>query len=449
MSSVATRLLDSMPVGRFHRRLLFITGIGWLFDSFDITLLSFVLAALGKEWHLAPGATGNIIAMSFLGMLIGAAFGGTLADRYGRRTVFCWSLIIYGVGTALCAAATNETQLLWLRLFVGLGLGSELPVVGAYYSELAPASVRGRLWVYLETFWAVGFFLGAVVSYFVIPATSWKVAFLIGALPALYAAYLRQALPESPRFLEKRGRLDEAREVAISIAKAEGMSLDALNEITKSTVDVDSTPRRVGTFRELWTGPFLKRTIMLWVLWFCIVYAYYGTNTWMPSLLAMRGFTLVKSFSYVAIMFAVQFPGLFLAAYIVDKIGRRATLAIYLMGWVIGCYMFGQSSSASMILVWGSFISLFNIGVWAVLYAYTPELYPTHLRGTGNGWAAGFGRIAGILGPMIVGQALPAIGQRGVFVMFSMVILVSALAVILLGEETMRRTLEEISEHKM
>ncbi len=184
---------------------------------------------------------------------------------------------------------------------------------------------------------------------------------------------------------------------------------------------------------------------MLWVLWFAMVYSYYGIFTWLPSLLVSGGNEIIKSFRYVLIITLAQIPGYFSAAYLVDRIGRKATLVPFLAGCAIAAFLFGRATTGTEIILYGCFISFFNLGAWGVVYTYTPELYPTDMRGTGAGTAAAIGRIGGIVAPLIVGKILAAnFGQQAVFAQFAAVVVIGAIAVMLFGEETKGKSLEEI-----
>jgi len=200
------------------------------------------------------------------------------------------------------------------------------------------------------------------------------------------------------------------------------------------------------TFADLWTPQFIKRTIMLWILWFGIVYSYYGIFTWLPSLMVGQGYSVIKTFEYVLIMTLAQLPGYFAAAYLVDRIGRKATLSGFLAASAVCAYFFGQGGSSTTVLVWGSLMSFFNLGAWGVVYTYTPELYPTRIRALASGWAAAVGRVGGILAPVIVGYMITGNdGFNNVFVMFAIVMLVVAAVVWIIGEETKGKSLKEIS----
>ena len=204
--------LDRLPLTAAHRRLLAGSGVGWALDAMDVGLVSFILAALAVQWSLSPGQLSAIASIGFVGMAVGAGLGGLLADRVGRRSVFALTLLIYGLATGASALATGVSMLLVLRFITGLGLGAELPVASTLVSEYAPARIRGRLVVILESFWAVGWVGAALIGYFVVPssANGWRWAFAIGMVPAAYAIVVRWKLPESVRFLERRGRTAEA-----------------------------------------------------------------------------------------------------------------------------------------------------------------------------------------------------------------------------------------------
>lgn len=448
--SVSKRI-ENLPVSRFHYVLLFTAGLGWMFDSMDTGIISFVLPVLMKTWGLTPEQVGYIGSIGLVGMALGAILSGTVADIIGRKKVFAATLVMYSLATGLCGISWNYTSLLFFRFLVGFGLGGQLPVAVTLVSEFTPAKHRGKFLVLLESFWALGWLLAAVISYLIIPRFGWNVAFFIGALPALYVFYLWKNIPESPRYLEERGRIHEAEAIYQKVAGESDLGSFSANtaggekELAEKEHTQESKFVKRVSVGELFSRPFLRRTVFLWLLWFGIVYSYYGIFTWLPSILALKGFSLTKSFSYVIIMTLAQIPGYFTAAYFVDRVGRKKTLAIYVLGTAVSAYFFGQGSSAAMILTVGSLMSFFNLGAWGILYTYTPELYPTRARATGAGWAAGFGRIGGILAPIVVGKMIGAnMPTQSVFLMFAGVLILVAVNVLVLGEETKGRPLDEL-----
>ncbi len=392
------------PVSK--NRLLVTSGLGWMFDAMDVGLLSFILAALKLDWGLSAGQMGWIGAINSIGMAVGAVMFGMMADRIGRKHVFVLTLLLFAIASGLSAFATTLTVLFVLRFFIGMGLGGELPVASTYVSERVPAHERGRIVVLLESFWAVGWILAALIAYFVIPRfdkdMGWRVALLLGALPAFYALYLRRKLPDD----------------APTAPAAAGLPWTA-------------------RLAALWSPAHARSTVMLWVLWFTVVFSYYGMFLWLPSVMVGKGFALIKSFEYVLLMTLAQLPGYFTAAWLIERAGRKFVLVVYLTGTAASAWAFGNADTQGALLLYGALLSFFNLGAWGALYAYSPENYPAPIRASGVGTAAGIGRLGGILGPL----AIPFLGAQGwstgaIFGLFAATLMVGVLAVALLGRET-------------
>lgn len=431
--------IENLPVGKFHYTLLWVVGLGWMFDALDTGIIAFILTTLVKDWALTPAESGWIVSIGFIGMAIGAVCSGGLADRFGRKTMFATTLLIYSLATAACAFAPNLTWLLVFRFIVGVGLGGQLPVAVTLVSEYIPSHVRGRFIVLLESFWGLGWLVAALVSYFVIPKFGWQIAFLMGGLPALYVYVIIKKIPESIPYLINRGRIDEAHELVQEIERQAGVPV-----IQHLVVRPVAEKQRVS-FKQLWSGVFARRSLMLWLIWFGIVFSYYGIFTWLPSLLVKQGYTVVQSFEYVLIMILAQLPGYVCAAWLIERLGRKATLASFITACAISAYLFGQADSMFSVMVWGCLMSFFNLGAWGVLYTYTPEQYPANIRAFGAGWASAIGRIGGIAAPIVVTHMM--VGHDGfhqVFMMFTLVLLAVALVIVVLGEETQGKTLESI-----
>ncbi|TXI14967.1 MAG: MFS transporter [Ottowia sp.] len=399
-----TSAAAAQPVSR--NRLLFTSGLGWMFDAMDVGLLSFILAALKADWGLSAGQMGWLGAINSIGMAMGAIGFGMLADRIGRKQVFVLTLLLFAIASGLSAFATTLTVLFVLRFFIGMGLGGELPVASTYVSERVPAHERGRIVVLLESFWAVGWILAALIAYFVIPRfdkdMGWRVALLLGALPAFYALYLRRKLPDD----------------APTAPAAAGLPWTA-------------------RLAALWSPAHARSTVMLWVLWFTVVFSYYGMFLWLPSVMVGKGFALIKSFEYVLLMTLAQLPGYFTAAWLIERAGRKFVLVVYLTGTAASAWAFGNADTQGALLLYGALLSFFNLGAWGALYAYSPENYPAPIRASGVGTAAGIGRLGGILGPL----AIPFLGAQGwstgaIFGLFAATLMVGVLAVALLGRET-------------
>ena len=426
--------LDSLPWTRRHSRLLGRSGIGWALDAMDVGLISFVIAQLAVVWKADAGSLGFVASAGFLGMPIGASLGGLLADRLGRRQVFALTLLVYGVFTGLSAFSVSVGMLIALRFVVGLGLGSELPVASTLVSEFAPARIRGRIIVILESFWAVGWTAAALIGYFVIPTSDdgWRWALALGAVPAVWAIFVRLRLPESVRFLEAKGRHAEAERIVADVEDAAGVATPPA--APEATVPARGEAARESRIATLFGAGLRRRTISLWLVWFCVNFAYYGAFIWLPTLLVAQGFSLVRSFEYTLIITLAQLPGYAASAWLVEKWGRRITLAVFLAGSAVSAAFFGTAGDVTTILVFGALLSFFNLGAWGALYAVTPELYPTRVRGTGAGWAAGFGRLASIVAPLCVPALLAAGGVALPFGVFAAVFAIAAIAALTLPD---------------
>ena len=433
--------VQRLPIGAFHYRLLVIVGLGWMFDAMDTGLIAFIMTRLATDWALSATDKGLIVSVGFVGMALGAVIAGGIADKIGRKTVFATTLVIYSVATALCGVASNLTWLLVFRFVVGVGLGGQLPVAVTLVSEYVPAHVRGRFIVLLESFWGLGWLVAALIAYFVIPHYDWHAAFWVGGLPVLYVFVLYKWVPESIPYLIQKGRLQEAHVIVSKLEKQAGVSV-------VETIKVPATTEKKDvSFGQLWSKTFARRTLMLWLIWFGIVYSYYGIFTWLPSLLVQKGYSIVQSFEYTLILILAQLPGYVVAAWLVEKWGRKITLAAFMGACAVCTFFFSSAASEAAIITWGCLLSFFNLGAWGVLYTYTPEQYPTNIRAFGSGWASAIGRMGGILAPMVVTHMMVAEnGFSNVFMMFTAVLVLVALVVAVLGEETKGRTLESISQ---
>lgn len=438
-TTTRTERLDGLPFTRKHRKLLLGSGLGWALDAMDVGLISFVMAALAVHWSLTPTELSWIGSIGFVGMAVGAALGGLLADKIGRRQVFAATLLVYGIATGAAALSTGIAMLIVLRFIVGLGLGAELPVASTLVSEFAPRSIRGRVVVILEGFWAVGWIMAAVIGYFVVPLSDdgWRWALAIGLVPAAYALVIRFGLPESVRYLESKGRHAEAERVVREFEASAGIHHEAVPSAEAGAqAAAPAAPSAVADepLESIWSPRLRRRTGALWIVWFGINFSYYGAFIWLPSLLVAQGFDLVRSFGYTLVITLAQLPGYAVAAWLIEVWGRRITLAVFLLGSAISAGLFGLAGSPATIIAAGMALSFFNLGAWGALYAIGPELYPTRTRGAGTGAAAAFGRIASIIAPLLVPFLLDTGDTVMVFVVFAAAFVVAALAAFTLPE---------------
>lgn len=432
-------LLDNAKLNSFHYKILVLSSLVYGLTGFDVMLIAALVTPIAKEWALDPITIGYLLSTGYLGMFVGALSFGRLADVIGRKKVLIIVLFLEAIFTALCGLSQNLSTLFVLRFIAGIGLGGALPQPGVYVSEYIPIKYRGLFLGLVETAWVYGAILSLLVPYLVLPVYGWRVAFFTATAPIALVPFAIISFPESVRYLLKKGKVDEIKKILENTgisSNVDGLRFD------ESLFKV----RRYG-LKDLLSSKYLKRTILLFILWGALVYTYHGIFLWLPSIYAKQfSLTDVQSIWWTLLVTLFQVPGYYSASYLLDKIGRRKVLIVYLILAGIGSALLSLKIEISWIFLWSSVISFFNLGAWAGLYAYTPELYPTEIRGTGSGAAASFGRLMGVLAPSITGYLFATTGLVGPFTVFSLVHIFAGLSILVLGIETMGKSLEEISE---
>jgi putative MFS transporter len=449
-AGVAARL-ERLPMTGYQRSLFGIIATAWFFDSMDLGLMTFVLGSIKTEFGLSAAQAGLLASASFLGMFLGAAIAGMLADRFGRKPVFQVSMIFWGVGSLMCGLSHDVTTLMLCRVLLGFGMGMEFPIGLSMVSEIVPAKSRGKYVAILEGFWPIGFIVAGALTYVLMPHIGWRGIFIALALPAAFVFIVRRRVPESPRWLEDVGRKGEADAVMAGIERNVERSWGRPLPAVSDTYALPPAPgSRKARLAELWTGPYARRTLMLWSVWFFALLGYYGLTTWLGALLQQAGYAVTKSVLYTVYISLAGIPGFLFSAWLLEKWGRKPTCALMLLGSAASAYVYGQAAvyrvPAEQLIAAGLCMQFFLFGMWSVLYAYTPELYPTRSRATGSGFASSIGRIGSLAGPYLVGVLLPLTGQGGVFTMGALSFVAAALAVLVLGVETKGKSLEEVSQ---
>ncbi|MGH8780386.1 MFS transporter [Paraburkholderia sp.] len=447
-ASAAARL-ERLPFSGYHRTIFLIIAVAFFFDSVDLGTMTFVLGSIRTEFGLSSAAAGLVASASFFGMVIGAAVAGLLADRFGRRPVFQWSMVLWGLASYLCSTAHSVEALIVYRVLLGIGMGMEFPIAQTLLSEFVPTASRGRLVALMDGFWPLGFITAGVVSYFVLPQFGWRSVFALLAIPAVFVLIVRRIVPESPRWLEHRGRLHQAdsvlAQIEAKVMKSAGIaSLPAPSMLAEAVV-----VRTRGAFREIWSAAYRQRTIMVWALWFFALLGFYGLTSWLGALMQQAGVAVTKSVLYTVLISLGGIPGFLCAAWLVERWGRKPTCIASLLGGGAMAYLYGQTAlhgdSVALLICTGLVMQFFLFGMWAALYTYTPELYGTGARATGSGFASAIGRIGSLIGPYAVGVVLPVFGQGGVFTLGALSFAVAALAVWMFGIETKGLALESLA----
>jgi MFS transporter, putative metabolite:H+ symporter len=444
--------VERLPMSRPHLRLLFQGGLGYTFDGMDGAVIAFILPSAAAVFALSGREQGLLASSTLIGFLVGALAAGLLGDRIGRRRVMMYALVLYALASVVAAVAPNWPVLFAFRVVAGIGTGAESAIIAPFLSEFVPSRCRGRFIGSLAGFFAFGFVFAALLGYFLVPplANGWRIVQLVTALPIVLVLWWRRSLPESPRYLLAKGRVEEAETVVgrleEQVRRATGRPLPEVGAGDQSAEPVAGPAGQgLAAVLWLWRGAMARQTATTWTLWFSITFAYYGFFTFIPSLLILQGLTITKSFGYSIAIYLAQIPGYYSAAFVSERLDRKWTIGAYLSGGALSALGLATAAGNTQLLLFGILLSFFMNGTYACLYSYTPEVYPTAVRATGMGAASAFGRVGGILSPLIIGSAYSRLGFFGVFALTCAVLAMGVLAVLTLGVSTAGRTLEDIT----
>lgn len=345
--------LERLPLTSYQKKIFYIIATAWFFDSMDLGMLTFVLGSIKADFQLTNVQAGLLSSASFLGMFLGAASAGLFADKYGRKIVFQTSMIMWGAASILCSFAQSAEQLAIFRILLGFGMGMEFPIGQSLVSEFIPAKNRGRYIALLEGFWPIGFIGAGLLSYFLLPIGGWRMVFLAEGIPAIFVLIIRRAVPESPRWLDDVGKHEEAHVVMTEFENGvkKALGTDQLPPVPEVKV-VAKTARKFSFF-ELWAPGYKKRTVMVWSVWFFALLGYYGLTTWLGAFLQQAGYSVTKSVFYTLLISLAGVPGFFSAAYFLEKIGRKPTAIIVLLGSAVSAYFYGTAANLQMLIIFG------------------------------------------------------------------------------------------------
>jgi len=433
-------VIEQIGVGRFQWRLLLVNGLTWAADAMEVLMIGFLIGPIIANFNVEPGQAALIGSATFAGMFLGAWLWGQAADRIGRRRVFMWTVLQTALFGTLAAFSPNLTWLLILRFLTGTAMGGTLPVDYSIMAEYLPTKDRGRFLVYLESFWALGTILVAALAWAFIPqfpVNGWRFLVGVSAVLGLLGLWIRRSVPESPRYLLINGRAEEARAVLQKVAQINGRDM----EIGPLRAETQGSKPSMGA---IWQPALLRKTLSLSVMWFGLSLGYYGIFTWLPRIFAASGFTFIQTNVYpLQLLLAVaQIPGYVLAAYLIDRWGRKPTLATYLVGGAIFSFLFAVASTPTAFILTSMLLSFTLLGAWGALYVFTPELFPTEVRAAGMGWASAMARVAGIIAPFI-GARLSGNNLPLALAVYASFFVLAFIATLLVGQDTRNRRLAD------
>ncbi|HEY3158299.1 MAG TPA: MFS transporter [Vicinamibacterales bacterium] len=436
----AAERLDRLAVSAFHRRTAALLAYVFFFELGDLNSFAYAAPALRQQWQLSLQTIATITSASFVGMFVGAMSAGTLSDHVGRKRALILTTVWYSSMSLLNACAWNVPSLFAARLLTGVGLSGMTVVAMTYIGEIFPSRVRGAFQARVLMFGLIGIPATAYVARFAVPQADWgwRVVFVWGAL-AIFFPFFARRLEESPRWLERRGRVDEAERV---LARIEEESPIAEASLVPSGGSVQA--RHVGEsigIKGLLRSGFGGRALLLVGVWFCQTLGFYGFNAWVPTLLAEQGFSIIRTLEQSSAISIGAVPGAWVASKIADRWERKYLIAGVAV--LVGTFgmIYGLSFNTWVIVIFGFLVAMSQQVFAPMLYAYTAECFPTNARNTGAGLSYGIGRLGNAVGPLIVAFLFMTYGYRSVFAYIAVCWVLVAILILAFGPRMNQRTL--------
>ena len=437
--------LDRLPMTRHIWVLVTLISLGGAFEFYDLFLTAYIAPGLVKAGYFRPeslgpfsvlapygvAGVGTFVFAMFAGLFVGAIFLGHFADRYGRRTVFTFSLIWYSITTAIMAFQTSGFAVDLWRFIAGVGIGIELVTIDTYVSELVPASHRGRAYAYNQFLQFLAVPLVAFLAWLLVPQMplgldGWRWVVLIGSVGAIFIWFIRLSLPESPRWLARHGRVADAERVVSNIENRVMIESGA-------QLPPPGPPQREeageGTFAEIWQPPSDRRAILMSVFNFFQTFGYYGFAAWVPTLLIAKGINITASLEYAFIIAVANPVGPLLGTLIADRIERKWQICLGALGIGVFGMLFANSQAPGALILLGVLVTLCNNLMSFSFHSYQSELFPTRIRSRAIGFVYSWSRLSAALSGLVVAFLLNLGGVNAVFafIAFAMAIVVATI----------------------
>ncbi|SOE98423.1 MFS transporter, putative metabolite:H+ symporter [Burkholderia sp. OK233] len=437
--------LDRLPMSGFHRRIMWLIGIGMFFDGFDIYVASTVLGATLKTGFSTLGQNALFVSLTFLGMMLGSLGTGFLGDRFGRRFTYQANLAVFGLASLGAALAPTMSVLIACRFVMGLGLGAENVVGYSTLTEFVPPQKRGKLQGLMAVFVVSGLPVAGLIGLLLIPAFGWRAMFVLGGFGALGVWYARKSLPESPRWLDSVGRHAEADAI---LSRIESEVTEARGGEPLLPPAVAKTPGQAATllsFGSLFSGTMLQRLIVGCVTLVVINTLLYGFVTWLPTFFVHQGFSIARSFGFALVMSLGAPIGSAIGALTADSWGRKPTIIGASLAAIVFGAIYPFVSDPLLLPLVGLLLTIPIYVLVALLFAiYVPELFPTEVRLRASGICNTLGRGATIVTPFIVVALYARHGIVGVLALMIGLLVIQIVVVAWLGVEPTGQRLEDL-----
>ncbi|WP_158814118.1 MFS transporter [Methylocapsa sp. S129] len=444
--------LDQLSASRAIWTRVVLLSLGGCFEYYDLFLTGYVAPGLVRSGVLTPTTPGlfgtsgvaSFVAALFAGLFVGTALFGFVADRFGRKTIFTYSLIWYAVASVVMAFQTDAFGLNLWRFIAGVGIGVELVTIDAYIAELVPAALRGRAFAYNSAIQFVAVPVVAFLAWLLVPNAplgmdGWRWVVLIGSLGAVFVWWIRRGVPESPRWLAQHGRLEEADR---ALSALEG----AKPSIALPTAPAGETNPQPGRFGEIWRSPYLARTVMLIIFNIFQTVGFYGFSNWVPTLLIEQGISITKSLQYTFII-AIAAPfGPLIASALGDKVERKWLIVVAAFAIAVFGIIFGQTTAAVPLIALGVLLTLSNNILSFAFHGYQAELYPTRIRAMAVGFVYSWSRLSVVFSAFLIADTLHWFGVAGVFTLIAGSMGIVMVSIGALGPRTSNLSLDAISK---
>lgn len=440
--------LDRLPVTKWLSAIMALLFLSWLIESYDVGLTGSVLPSLSHQFALSTAMKSFVAISANIGIVIGIVPAGRIADRFGRRPTLIIGTIAYASLTFATGFAPNVTSLIILRIVDGMAMGAVFPLPYVLASEFCPPQRRGRYIAWSDAFLSAGYFLSPLLALILIPnvqdTTGWRIMFMIGGLPVLFALLAWRYLPESPRWYESSGRWADAEAVLERLearaVRATGTPLAPIAPLT----DVAPPPVVAShPLRAIFVRPLRRRSMTLWATFGGTFFIFYSIQIFMPTAVTTMGYNLTSAFAFTAIIVGVSIPGKLLESWVIERWGRKPVIISFTVIAAGASFAFGFVRGAVPVLLIGCLMSFFGIAVDPAVKVYTSESYPTEIRAWGVATTEGFGRlISGVIGPSLIPTMFSHFGVAGVYSLVGTVALIAVVVVALYGRETKGLPLE-------
>jgi MFS transporter, putative metabolite transport protein len=468
--TVITDAMDDAPFTLKHAHIWFLSAMGIFLDGFDLFVLSIALPLIIVQFSATPLEQGIVGAAAVIGAIFGALIGGRLCDRFGRKKVFLFDLLIFIIFAILSSFAWSIQSLIIFRFLLGIGIGADYPVCASYVSEFMPKRIRGRMMIAAFSFQAVGIFVAAAIGLFILamhPSVSaWRLMLIAGAFPAIVILILRRAIPESARWHIQRKEwklaMGVVRYLIPDFTMKKPIKPPVEDIVQKKQEKVPAWHSYLSLYAELFSKKNLRRTLLITIPWFLMDFAFYGVGIFTPILIAamigtdMTGLNFIAkdfySSEYTVLLDVFLVIGFILNILFIERIGRIRLQLAGFVGMAAGMFILAASQSGSQTIIalafvgFGLFNLLQNFGPNATTFLLPAELFSTRLRATAHGFAAGLAKVGAACGIIFVPLMTASYGIRNTVIFMGIICIIAFVVTWFTRIDMTGRSLEELED---